>query len=337
MTDPVKDLVAYLSGEPGAAGDRCRRALADPASDLSHFLTAARERTRSAVAEPAFRGLGLSPAACLPADAETPAIEPEHMYDRRWLPWLFASLAILVAALMAWAPWRAAAGPRDDDQPQAPGPVAARPAIGDVRLDQPGQFPRGEARIGSVEIPATGKPDPVGSEKAAVPAKPSGLPVPPPVPDQVPTGPAPPIGVPTKVPDPVPAQPPTPGPPGDNRAVIEALAKRLKAAEDRARDLERDNDALKQQNANLQAQVNKLILDVARAAQAHTDCLTRAAAQQKAIDVLQARIDTLKPLEAEALRLRARVKELEAALKAPPIDPAKPKPGPGLLEPKKKP
>jgi hypothetical protein len=334
MTDPVKDLVAYLSGEPGGAGDRCRRALADPASDLSHFLTAARERTRAAIAEPAFRGLGLSPAACMPADAEPSAADLEDRYDRRWLPWLFANVAILMAVLMAWAPWRAGAGPRAEDQAKAPGPVVAAgpaPALGDLRLDQPGQFPRGEARVGA-DLAAANKPGGAGPDSSQIAGKAGGQFGPAPVPD-APTGPAPPAGLPIKIPDMVPPQPAQPGPPGDEAKV---MAKKLKAALDQVKDLQHDNDLLKQTIADLQAQVNKLNQDLLQAVRSLADCRNGAAAQQKVIDAQQARIDAMKPLADENARLRVRVKELEAALKVPPgIDPTKPKPG--VPDPKKKP
>src|SRR4051794_31677775 len=101
MSKTVNDLVAYLAGEPGDSADRCRRAPPDPASALSLFLSPARERPRAAVAEPAFRGLGLSPAACPPADFEESS-DPDKPGPQRWLPWAVAAVAVLVAGLAMW-------------------------------------------------------------------------------------------------------------------------------------------------------------------------------------------------------------------------------------------
>jgi len=329
MSKSVNDLVAYLAGEPGETADRCRRALADPASDLSLFLTSARERTRAAIAEPAFRGLGLSPAACLPADFEAPAeSEPDERSDRHWLPWAVAGVAVLVAGLAIWGPWRSgpAPGPRADDPAPVGEPVAARPAPVD-REAVPGLArPAGDG-----EKPADA---PLGTDKpvAAAPKVEPGTPRP-----SI-TGPAP-LEVPA-VPKPagpeVPAakvaevgRPATPvNPTVDERSkAVEQLGKRLEAAEARVAALERENDKLRAQAASLDRdstalrnQVGTLNREAARAAQAHAACKTQAAAQEKVID----------GLKAEAAKLQQQVRMLEAQLKVrPPIDagPVKPKVG----------
>jgi hypothetical protein len=297
MTDPVTDLVAYLAGDAGTAGDRCRRALADPGSDLSHFLTAARERTRAAIAEPAFRGLGLSPAACLPPDLDAAASSaPAEKPDRRRLPWLVAAIALLVAGLSAWAPWRAGAA------------APAGPAGGGDKPAPANQVSRGEARPGPV-LPD----DPVAARRAeptVVAAKPSGPP-------------APPIGVPAKTTDPVPPKPPAPA--DERTTAVEDLAKKLQTTQNQAADLER-------RNAVLQGQVTALTEAVA---QAGADCDKRAAELQKTIDTLKpvaaeasGLAEKLRKLQAEYDALKARLPAVPVKPKAgpgpPPIDPVKP-------------
>ena len=302
MTDHVTDLVAYLAGDAGESGHRCRRALADPGSDLSHFLTAARERTRAAVAEPALRGLGLSPAACLPPDLDAAASStPAEKPDRRRLPWLVAAIALLVAGLSAWAPWRAGAA------------APAGPAGGDHKPAPANQVSRGEARPGPV-LPD----DPVAARRAeptVVAARPSGPP-------------APPIGVPAQTTDPVPPKPPAPA--DERTTAVEDLAKKLQATQNQAADLER-------KNVVLQGQVTALTEAVA---QAGADCDKRAAELQKTIDALRpvaaeasGLAEKLRRLQAEYDALKARLPEVpvkpKAGLGPPPIVPIKPKVGSG--------
>jgi hypothetical protein len=319
MSKAVNDLVAYLAGEPGDSADRCRRALADPVSDLSLFLASARERTRAAVAEPAFRGLGLSPAACPPADFEDP-LAPDRPRDRHWLPWLVAAVAVLVAGLAIWSPWRTGAGPAPQAGEPGPvvAPVAARPAAVDA-----GVAPGAARSISGDEKPADAR---LSTDKpvAAVPN---------PVPVEVPPTPkAPDVALPpTKGADV--GRPATPvNPAADDRArAVEQLAKRLEATEARVAVLERENDKLRTQaasldrdNTALRTQVGTMKRDADRAAQAHAACETRSMAQQKVID----------GLKAEAAKLQGQVLALEAQLKArPPIDSGLAKPKVGLPPP----
>ncbi|HKB05603.1 MAG TPA: hypothetical protein VKD90_25490 [Gemmataceae bacterium] len=315
MSKAVNDLVAYLAGESGENSDRCRRALADPASDLSLFLASARERSRAAIAEPAFRGLGLSPAACLPADSEEPSDQVE-LRLKHWLPWIVAAVAVLVAGLAIWSPWRAGPGPapRGDEPTPVVVPVVARPASVDT-----GVVPGAARPVQGDEKPADAR---LGPDKP-------GAAVPNPIPVEVsPTPKAPDVALPpTKVAGVGrPAAPVNPAA-DDPAKAVEPLAKRLEAAEARVAVLERENDKLRAQaaavdrdNSSLRTQVGAMKRDADRAAQAHAACESRSAAQQKVID----------GLKAEAAKLQGQVVALEAQLKArPPIDsgPAKPKIG----------
>jgi hypothetical protein len=336
MSKAVNDLVAYLAGEPGDSADRCRRALADPVSDLSLFLASARERTRAAVAEPAFRGLGLSPAACPPADFEEPSA-PDGPRDRHWLPWLVAAVAMLVAGLTIWSPWRANPGPAPlaGEPDPVVVPVAARPAAADT-----GVAPGAARSVSGDEKPAdarlsTDKPVaevPKSEAAAARPEAPVSN-VPNPVPVEVPPTPrAADVALPpTKVTDV--GRPATPASPAaDDRArAVEQLAKRLEATESRVAVLERENDKLRTQaasldrdNTALRSQVGTMKRDADRSAQAHAACETRSAAQQNVID----------GLKAESAKLQGQVRALEAQLKArPPIDSGLAKPKVGLPPP----
>ena len=190
---------------------------------------------------------------------------------------------------------------RAGDQP--PGPVAARPAGADDMPAPPNQVSRGEARPGPV-LPADPvaalRPNPIWPEPPLVAAKSPGTP-------------APPVGVPAKTTEPVPPKPPVPT--DDRTKAVEALAKRLQEALDRADDLER-------KNAILQAKVTTLTQAVA---QGKADCDRRAADLQKTID-------SLRPAAVEALKVRDELRDLraryDALLKArPPVESVKPKVG----------